>query len=139
MTDEREPGRTTFRRNRVVILGKSPPNHILINGGTEGQIDLFGDMRTSSGRIALFHLDNRTDQIGCWPLRTGFRFLSGRKQQPILALHHGAMKIEKCRRLEIDRHATKPTRFNPKRTESSDYPVQDTEIWGTPTGTIEDQ
>src|SRR5215831_20661118 len=47
MADEREPGRTTFRRHRVVILGKNPPNHILINGGTEGQIDLFGDIPRS--------------------------------------------------------------------------------------------
>src|SRR5262245_52863431 len=50
--------------------------------------------QVSPGWIALFHLDNRSDQIRCWPLRTGLRFLSGRKQQMILALHQHTVKVQ---------------------------------------------
>src|SRR5215469_12030082 len=49
------------------------------------------------------------------------------------------MKIQECRRLERDRQTTMPLRPNPKRTESSDQAIQDTEIRRTPPRAIQDQ
>jgi hypothetical protein len=49
------------------------------------------------------------------------------------------MKFQQCRWFKRDRHSSKPIRFSPKRTESGDQPIQDEEIWGTLTRTIEDQ
>jgi hypothetical protein len=56
------------------MLGKNPPDDILINRGPERQIDLVGDVRTSPGRIALFPFDNRTDQICRRTFRTRLGF-----------------------------------------------------------------
>jgi len=134
MSEEGQPRRTVGTWFGSEMDGEDPANHILINGSSESQVDLIGNLRASPSRIALFHLDNRADQIRCWPFRTGLAFLFWGKQQTILALHQHPVKTQKRRWLESDRHATKPSRFNPERTESSDYPVQNTEIWGTPTG-----
>src|SRR5215469_13962711 len=49
------------------------------------------------------------------------------------------MKIQECRRLERDRQTTMPLRPNPKRTESSNQAIQDTEIRRTPPRAIKDQ
>jgi hypothetical protein len=105
------------------MLGKNPADDILINGGPERQIDLFSDTRASPDRIALFHLDNRADQIGCGPFRTRLGFLIGREQQPIFSVHQCAMKVQQRGWLQRDRDSAKPTRPNPKRTDSSDQPI----------------
>ena len=47
------------------------------------------------------------------------------------------MKIQECRWPERDRHPIKPARPNPKRTECSDQPIQDAQIWGTPSQMID--
>ena len=44
--------------------GKDPANHVLVYRGPESQIDLFGDTGTSPCWVALFHPDDRQDQIG---------------------------------------------------------------------------
>jgi hypothetical protein len=49
------------------------------------------------------------------------------------------MELQQRRWLKRDRYSTEPIRHNPKRTESGDEPIQHAEIWGTPTGTIENQ
>jgi hypothetical protein len=67
--------RSLVGTSRLLIQDAS--NDTLINCGPESQIDLFGNMWTSLGRIALFHLDNPADQIGCVPFRTGLSFLLG--------------------------------------------------------------
>jgi hypothetical protein len=53
------------------MLGKNPPDDVLINRGSECQIDLIGDLRTSPGRIALFHFDNGANEVGIWTFWTG--------------------------------------------------------------------
>src|SRR5215471_12884322 len=65
-------------------------------------MDLLGDMWTSPGRIALFHRDNRADQILCWAFRSPLAFLFCRKQQPIFTLHERAMKNQQGRRPKGD-------------------------------------
>ena len=52
--------------------GENPPNHILLNTSSERQIDLLGNLRVSPGRIALFHIDYRMDQVGRWTFGAGF-------------------------------------------------------------------
>jgi len=45
------------------MSGKNPADDdILINRGSESQVDLIGDLRRSPGRISLFHFDNGPDQ-----------------------------------------------------------------------------
>src|SRR5215471_7387807 len=41
------------------------------------------------------------------------------------------MKTQQRGWLERDRHTAKPIRLNPKRTDSSDEPIQGAEIWRT--------
>ena len=125
--------------DRPVMQGQNPANHILINRSSESQVDLLGDTRTSPGRIALFHFDNGPDQIRRWSFRSGLGSVFWRKQQPILSLHQRAMKIQQCRWLEGDCHPAKPTRLDPKRTESGDQPIQDAEIRCAPARTVQDQ
>jgi len=66
-------------------------------------------------------------------------FVAFVKTAPILALHHGAMKVEKCRRLERDHQTTTPLWLNPKQTESSDHAIQGVEIRRTSPRAIENQ
>ncbi len=120
MTDERQPRGTAFGRRRPVMDGENPPNRILINRCSESQIDLLGDLGTSPGRIALFHLHDSVDQVCRWAFGPWLCSLLWREQQSVLSLNHGAMKTQKCRGFERDRNATKPSRPNPKRAKASD-------------------
>src|SRR5215831_2686483 len=61
MTDESEPGRSAAICRRMIMGGKNPPDHILINRYSESQLDLFGNTRTSPCWITLLHIDNRTN------------------------------------------------------------------------------
>ena len=88
-------------------LGQNAPDDILINTYSERQIDLLGDMWTSPGRIALFHRDNRADQIRCWAFRSRLAFLFWRKQQPIFTLHERAMKNQQGQRPKGEVTATR--------------------------------
>src|SRR5262249_24825238 len=47
VTDEGEPGRSVAVYRRMVVGGKNPADHILINRDAESQGDLFGNTRTS--------------------------------------------------------------------------------------------
>ena len=49
------------------------------------------------------------------------------------------MTIQERRWLERDGHSAKPTRFDPKRTESGDQPIQDLEIGCTSARSVQDQ
>jgi hypothetical protein len=49
---------------------QNPADHILINSGSESQIDLTGNLGASPGWIALFHLDNSANQISRWTFGT---------------------------------------------------------------------
>jgi hypothetical protein len=119
--------------------GKNPANHILIYRSPKSQVDLFGNTRTSPGRIELFHFDDRPDQILRWTFWTGLGWVFWRKQQAILVLPQCAMIIQKRRGLERDGHPAKPVRLDPKLTESGDQPVQDLEIGCTSARTVQDQ
>ena len=46
--------------------GATLANHILINSGSESEVDLIGNLGASPGWIALFHLDDSANQIGRW-------------------------------------------------------------------------
>ena len=52
--------------------GQNPPDDILIHRYAESQGDLFCNARTSPARIALFHIDNSTNQIRVWTLWSRF-------------------------------------------------------------------
>jgi hypothetical protein len=102
------------------VEGENPPNHILINTGSESQVDLIGNLGTSPSRISLFHLDDSTDQIRSRAFGTWFCSPLWRKQQPILTLNQGAMKAQQRGWFERNRHFTEPTRLDPEGTESCD-------------------
>ena len=136
---KRQPRRTVGSRLRAVMSGQNPANHILIYSCSESQVDLIGDLRTSPGRIPLFHLDDCADEFLRRALRTGFGSPLRRKQQPILSLNQGAMKAEQRRWFEGDRDFTEPTRLDPKGTEAGNQAIPDAEIGGTSTRTVQDQ
>jgi hypothetical protein len=67
--------------------GENPADHILIYRCAESQVDLIGNLGASPGWIALFHLNDRLDQIDGRAFGTWFCSLLWRKQQPILSLN----------------------------------------------------
>jgi hypothetical protein len=67
--------------------GENPPNCILVNGCSESQIDLLGDLGTSPGRIALFHLHDGVDQVCRWAFGAWLCSLLWREQQSVLSLN----------------------------------------------------
>src|SRR5215470_12330370 len=75
-------------------------NHVLIDRSPERQIDLLGNTRTAPDRIAPFHLDDSTNNVGIWSLWTGFASPLWRKQQPVLLLDQCTMEIHQRRRFE---------------------------------------
>jgi hypothetical protein len=74
MPQETQPGRTI---RTSVVEGENPTNHILIYSGSESQVDLIGNLGTSPGWIAPFHLDDSANQIGRWTFGTWFCSLLG--------------------------------------------------------------
>jgi hypothetical protein len=58
---------------------ENPANHILINSGSERQVDLIGNLWAAPGWIAPFHLDDSANQIGRWTFGTWFCSLPWRK------------------------------------------------------------
>src|SRR5262245_23010715 len=61
VTDEGQPGRSAAACRRMVMGGKNPPDHILINRYSESQLDLCGNTRTSPSRITLLHVNHGTN------------------------------------------------------------------------------
>jgi hypothetical protein len=60
-----------------VMLGKNPPDGVLINRGPERQIDLMGDVRTSPGQIGCFISRTARIKSAVRPFGPGFVFCFG--------------------------------------------------------------
>src|SRR5215470_17058681 len=139
MPKEGQPRWTVGALFRLVMEGENPANHILINTSSERQVDLLGNFGASPGRVTLFHIDHRADQVARWALGSWFHSSLWRKQQPILSLNQSAMKTQQRGWLEQNRDLPKPTWPNPERTESGNEPIPDAEIGRPSTRTIKDQ
>jgi hypothetical protein len=57
-----------------VFQGENAAHHILINRGSEGEIDFVGDPRAAPGRISLLHLGNGANDIRIGTLWTWIGF-----------------------------------------------------------------
>ena len=77
MSDKREPGWTTFRRHRPIMLSEDAPDGILINTGVKRQIDLVSNMGTAPGRIALLQLNNQPIKSAAGPFGPSLVFCLG--------------------------------------------------------------
>jgi hypothetical protein len=110
------------------VKGENPANHILINSSSERQVDLISNLGASPSRIALFHLDDRANQLGRWTFGTWFCSLLWRKQPSILSLNKSAMKAQQRGWFEEKGYALEAGWLSPQRTESGDKTIPDAEI-----------
>jgi len=71
VAQESQPGRTTGRLSRPVVMAENPANHVLVDLDVERQGDLLGDSRTAPAGITLLHFDGRTDEFCARSFRAG--------------------------------------------------------------------
>jgi hypothetical protein len=119
----------------MVVIEESADSFTLFH---ECQIDLIGQcdaIRPSDGAVSF---QSSEDQICRRIFRTGLLLCFGENRNRCFAspIRDESSTMWMAQR---DRHPAKPTWLNPKRTDSSDEPIQDAEIWRTLTRTVEDQ
>ena len=105
----------------------------------EGQSDLLRDPGITPGRIPLFHVDGRGDDVLGGSLGTGLRRHRGREEPPIFPLCQRSMQVQERGGFEDDRGTDHPGRSHEKRTEADNHAIRHAEIGGPFSGSIEDQ
>jgi hypothetical protein len=110
------------------VDGATLANHILINSGSESQVDLIGNLGHPQVGLRCFISTTARIRSAVGPLGTWFCSLLGRKQQSILSLNQRAMEAQQRGWLEENGYTLEPVWLNPERAESHNQPIPDAEI-----------
>src|SRR6516225_3496344 len=71
LAQESQPRGTTGVLSRLVVIGKNPSNHVLVDLDVERQGDLLRDSRTAPVGIAFLHFDDRMNEFCARSFRAG--------------------------------------------------------------------
>jgi hypothetical protein len=118
---------------------QNPPHHILINTGAEREINLLGDTRTAPRRLALFYLDDSTNDLFVRTLRSRFEFSFGREQQAIFSTDQCPMEIQECRGFQNDGDSSQTGRVDEQRAKSGDNAIPAAQIGCAASSSVQNQ
>src|SRR5689334_10591215 len=106
--------------------------NILVNLNAESQRDLLRDSRAAPSRITPLHFEDCLNQFFLRSLPARFASLLWREQKAIFSGDQNIMEMKKRRRFYNDCRANNTCGSDQKRTDSSDEPIQCTQIGRSP-------
>ena len=119
--------------------GEDAPHDVLVDRNAEGQGNLLSDPGTTPGRIPLFHVNDRGDDVLSGSFWTWLRRHRGGEEPPILPLGQRSMKAQERCGFEDDCGTDQPARAHEERAHAGDQAIGATQIGEPLSRTVEDQ
>jgi hypothetical protein len=121
------------------VLGKDPPDHVLIDVNPEGMGNLLGDPGAAEAGVPALHFNDDLDDILRWPLGARLPSVPGRVEQPALPLLECVVKAQERRGPEDDGDPNNGALTEEKRPEIKQESIQGGEVWSSTARPADDQ